>query len=84
MCQGYLIIRILQKRGIKQNHFVAEIADAILILYAAPNSNTERLAYSINNSDKKLYTIKCESNSNLLKLGLENIQISAILETSEV
>lgn len=84
MCQGYLIIRILQKRGIKQNHFVAEIADAILILYAAPDNNTEKLAYSFNNSDKKLYTIKCESNSNLLKLGLENIQISAVLDTSEV
>ncbi len=84
MYQGYLIIRISQKQGIKRNHFVAEIADVILILYAASDNNTEKLAYSFNNSDKKLYNIKCEINSNLLKLGLENIQISAILETSEV
>ena len=57
------------------------MADALLILHAVSNGNTEQFAVNYLNSDKKLYTIKCEINSNLLKLGHENIQISAILET---
>ena len=56
-------------RGINRNYFIAEIADAILILHAAPNSNTERLAFDYFSSSKKLLTIESKSNKNIVDRG---------------
>ena len=56
-------------RGIKRNYFVTEMADAILILHAAPNSNTEKLAFDYSSSSKKLFTIESKSNKNIVDRG---------------
>lgn len=75
--------RISQQRGMRRNHFVAEIADAILILHAAPNSNIEKLAISYLNSEKKLFTIKSESNEYILNFGYEPYHIISFLLSSK-
>ncbi|MBC8415235.1 MAG: hypothetical protein H8E11_02265 [Candidatus Cloacimonetes bacterium] len=69
--------RISKKRGIERNYFVAEQANAILILYAAPDSNTEKLAISYRNSEKKLFTIESESNEYILNLGYKPYHITS-------
>ena len=66
--------RISLKRGIRRNYFIAEQDNAILILHAALESNTEKLSYSFYNSDKKLFTIKSKSNKYLLELENKEFQ----------
>lgn len=61
------------QRGLKRNYFIAEQADEILILHATPGSNTERLALSFRNSNKKLYTIESKWNENLMEMGFTNL-----------
>ena len=75
--------RISQQRGMRRNHFVAEIADAILILHAAPNSNIETLAISHLNSEKKLFTIKSEINKSILDFGYKPYHITSLKPSSK-
>lgn len=58
----------------KRNHFVATLANAVFIAYAAPNSKTEALAKQIITCNKPLLTFKSNDNQNLINLGAKTIE----------
>jgi predicted Rossmann fold nucleotide-binding protein DprA/Smf involved in DNA uptake len=62
----------------RRNRFTAALADLILILHAAPASNTERLCRELIGWQKTVYTIDDELNSNLLGLGARGIALDSV------
>ena len=62
----------------RRNRCVAALADKILILHAAPASNTERLCRELISWQKPVYTIDDELNANLLSLGARGIALDSV------
>ena len=60
----------------KRNQFVAALADAIFIAYAAPESKTELLAKQVITVGKPLLTFSSKENEHLIRLGAQNIESS--------
>ena len=63
-----------QRRGTAKlaearNEFVADLADALLIIHAAPGSKTEDLARKVIATGKPVLTLQSPHNSNLVELG---------------
>lgn len=61
--------RATKEFGIKRNKIVAQLADAIFVAYAAPNSKTESLCKEFSKLNKPLFTFPDTENKNLHKLG---------------
>ncbi len=57
----------------KRNRLVADQADAILIIHAAPGSKVEALALSLLAADKTLFTLDHPANNALLAAGAKTI-----------
>jgi predicted Rossmann fold nucleotide-binding protein DprA/Smf involved in DNA uptake len=64
----------------RRNRLVAALADKILILYAAPSSNTERLCREIIGWNKSVYTIDNEANQPLVSLGAQAVALASVSE----
>ena len=62
----------------RRNRFVAALADRILILHAAPASNTERLCRELIGWQKAVYTIENRANQNLLALGAQALALNPL------
>jgi predicted Rossmann fold nucleotide-binding protein DprA/Smf involved in DNA uptake len=68
-----------------RNHFVAALADAVLIAHASPNSKTELFCRELLTWRKPLYTFESDSNIHLIRLGakpIENLDYLLTLEAS--
>lgn len=55
----------------RRNEFVAALADAVLIVYAAPGGKTEELARYVSELGKRLLTFEGAYNENLRMMGAE-------------
>ena len=66
--------RISSGRADKRNHFVAAIANEIIIPYAAPESKTESLCNEWIKKGKTVVTFNSDYNKDLLDLGVEVIK----------
>ncbi len=58
----------------RRNEFVADLAQSLLIIHAAPGSNTEALAQQAATTGKPLFTLESPSNANLTELGAKVIR----------
>ncbi len=65
--------RISAERSDKRNHFVAAIADEIIIPYAAPGGKTEALCRDWIKKGKTVRTFDSSYNKNLFELGAKVI-----------
>jgi predicted Rossmann fold nucleotide-binding protein DprA/Smf involved in DNA uptake len=54
----------------KRNEFVAALADAVFIAYAAPGSATESLARTVLSWNKGVFTFACKEKENLTRIGV--------------
>ncbi|MEW6418746.1 MAG: DUF5615 family PIN-like protein [Nitrospirota bacterium] len=63
--------RISSERSLRRNYFVAALATAIFIPYAAPNSKTEQFCKELLAWNKPMYTLNSEANANLIALGVK-------------
>ena len=72
--------RVSAQRAGVRNRFVAALADAILVAYAATGGSTEQLCREIPSLNKPAYTIDDKGNVGLEKQGFE-ILSKEILET---
>lgn len=70
--------RITSERALERNRFIAALSDLIFIPYADPNSKTEQLCKELLIWSKPVYTLQTESNSNLIALGVKNINILSL------
>ena len=61
--------RISLKNSTSRNYFVAAVADAIIVTYAAPQSKTEEFCGEIISWGKPVYTLKSEENKKLIEMG---------------
>ena len=59
-----------KETAIYRNRVVAALADTVLIAYAHPNSNTERLAHEVRGWGKPIYTLPHKSNASLHGQGI--------------
>jgi predicted Rossmann fold nucleotide-binding protein DprA/Smf involved in DNA uptake len=64
----------------RRNRIVAALADNILMLHAAPASNTERLCRELIGWQKSIYTIDHPANQNLVGLGSRALALDDISE----
>jgi len=64
--------------ALRRNRIVAALSDRILILHAAPSSNTERLCRELISWQKNVYTIDNEANHNLVRLGAQAIALDNV------
>ena len=55
----------------QRNELVAELAHQVLIVHAAPGSNTESFARTLADAGKPLLTLDSPANANLLTLGAQ-------------
>ncbi len=62
--------RPTKKRANSRNLFVAAVAEAILIAHAAADSDTEKLAETIDHQTTPVFTLYSENNSHLLQRGI--------------
>lgn len=63
--------RVTQEFGIKRNRLVAQLADAIFVAHAAPNSKTESLCKEFAKRNKPLFTFPDAENTNLHEMGFK-------------
>ncbi|GBE41323.1 DNA recombination-mediator protein A [bacterium BMS3Bbin09] len=65
--------RISAQRSEFRNHFVAAIADKILVPHAAPNSKTEKLCRELIEKGKTILTFDGKHNRNLIDFGARRL-----------
>jgi predicted Rossmann fold nucleotide-binding protein DprA/Smf involved in DNA uptake len=65
--------RISSDKAVKRNYFVAALAIAIFIPYAAPESKTETFCRELSKWGKRVYTTDDEKNMSLLETGIKTI-----------
>ena len=65
--------RISSELSNKRNLFIKDIADEVLVPYAAPGSKTETLCVDLIKKGKNIKTFKSEYNKRLIELGIETI-----------
>jgi len=70
--------RISSDRAVRRNYFVAALATAIFIPYAAPKSTTEIFCHELLKWRKQVYTIDDEKNIHLIEEGISTISDMAI------
>ena len=63
----------------KRNAFVAAVADAIFIAYAAPGSATESLYKTILSWGKTVLTFRCSENASLVQTGAKPLTLDSAL-----
>lgn len=61
--------RMTSARAEVRNRFVANLADAVLFIHAAPGSKTEGLCQEMTASGKPLFAIDSHNNANLKQFG---------------
>lgn len=71
--------RISIQRSNIRNHFITSIADEILVTYAAPGGNLEKLFKSIIDFKKSIYVLENEYNRHLAQTGVRWICNSDII-----
>lgn len=59
----------------KRNEFVAALADAVFIAYAAPGSATERLCRKALAWDKRVFSFNCRESESVIRLGVEPVGV---------
>ena len=62
----------------QRNVLVAELAQRVLIVHAAPGSNTESFAGELAKSGKPLLTLESAANANLIDMGAEAVSPEAL------
>jgi len=62
----------------RRNEFVAAIADAIFIAYAAPGSKTEKFFRDVLTLGKQVFTLDSDQNTNLISTGANTIMLDNI------
>jgi len=65
--------RISSDRAVRRNYFVAALATAIFIPYAAPGSKTKTFCQELLKWGKQVYTIDDEKNTSLIERGIKTI-----------
>jgi len=70
--------RVTAQGAVIRNRRVAEMADQVVIPYAAPGSKIEQLSLEILGRGKPLYTFDCHANEKLLELGAKPVEELAI------
>jgi predicted Rossmann fold nucleotide-binding protein DprA/Smf involved in DNA uptake len=65
--------RISSDRAVRRNYFVAALATAIFIPYAAPGSRTETFCQELLKWGKQIYTIDDAKNTHLMEEGIPTI-----------
>lgn len=65
--------RISSDRAVKRNYFVAALATAIFIPYAAPGSKTETFCRELLKWGKRVYTTDDKKNTSLIETGIKTI-----------
>lgn len=97
MAQGRLLVlspfgarerRVSSALAERRNAFVAELADAIFVAYAAPGGGTERLALAALAAGKPVFTFNADAVSNLVGQGAHPVSeagdiIRALLPSGE-
>jgi len=68
---GEKVRRMTADTALTRNHFVAALADTVLIAHAQPGSKTEQLVQEVVEWGKPVYTLDHPANSSLLALGAE-------------
>lgn len=63
--------RVTGDKANRRNYFVASLAEEVLVIYAAPGSNTLTLCREIIASGKPLLTLDSTHNKDLIALGAE-------------
>ena len=63
--------RATQEFGIKRNKLAAQLADAIFVAHAAPNSKTEALCKEFTKLNKPLLTFPDSGDKNLHEIGFQ-------------
>ena len=76
--------RISSDKAVKRNYFVAALATAIFIPYAAPGSKTETFCQKLLEWWKRVYTTDDEKNTSLIETGITflNTASKSISESS--
>jgi len=65
--------RISSDRAVRRNYFVAALATAIFIPYAAPGSKTKTFCQELLKWGKQVYTIDDAKNTHLMEEGIPTI-----------
>ncbi len=65
--------RVSSDRAVRRNYFVAALATAIFIPYAAPGSKTKTFCQELLKWGKQVYTIDDEKNTSLIETGIKTI-----------
>jgi len=67
--------RITVELAEQRNHFVAALADEVLVVSASKGGKTEQLAQEVASSGKQLYTLSGAANANLHEIGAADYEI---------
>ena len=65
--------RISSDKAVRRNYFVAALATAIFIPYAAPGSKTKTFCQELLKWGKRVYTTDDEKNTSLIERGIKTI-----------
>jgi predicted Rossmann fold nucleotide-binding protein DprA/Smf involved in DNA uptake len=65
--------RISSDKAVSRNYFVAALATAIFIPYAAPGSKTKTFCQELLTWGKRVYTTDDEKNTSLIERGIKTI-----------
>lgn len=69
--------RIAAHRADARNHFVAAVADAILVAYAAPGGKLEKLCCTVSQWQKPIYALDSDRNRHLDMAGIIQVKPEA-------
>ena len=70
---GHDAVHVSSDRAVKRNYFVAALAIAIFIPYAAPGSKTKTFCQELLKWGKQVYTIDDARNTHLMEEGIPTI-----------
>lgn len=76
--------RMTEANAVRRNKFVAEMADAVFVAYAAPCGKTESFCRDLVRNNKPLFTFDAPENQSLIALGAKPVIDSNWLGTFKV
>ena len=71
--------RVTSELSRKRNVFVAALADLIVMAYADPGGNIEKLTRQVLKWEKRTVTFDCEENQHLVEMGVEPMAVEEIV-----
>jgi predicted Rossmann fold nucleotide-binding protein DprA/Smf involved in DNA uptake len=72
--------RATVQTALYRNQFVAALADAVFVTYAAPGGKTEQFCRDVLAWQKPLYILESDANANLIALGAKPVTPDTITE----